>query len=185
MTLYGMPYFLEDKTGSLSGSDFVDINDRIRFSYRCTARDTTRVAYIIFNVTSGHSNTPVAALDFAPDGGWGTVTYTSGSTAGAHMAMKKYLAKTSFLGSTKNRKFTASDGNEYEWKWRQGADREWSCTNIQGETIAYYSLKVPGEPEYASSSGCTLTVEEAYPHLIVEMLTSLLIMRHIVESNLT
>lgn len=62
-------------------------------------------------------------------------------------------------------------------------------------------LKVPGEPEYPHSSGCVLTVEEAYPHLAAgmsifqlygvtmltgttEMLASLIIMRHIVAHNL-
>ena len=32
--------------------------------------------------------------------------------------------------------------------------------------MACYSLKLEGEPEYDQSSGCMLTVDESYPHLL-------------------
>ena len=117
----------------------------------------------------------------------------------------------------------ASDGQEYLWSWRVRSDQEWTvsniyiyimcspfflprylqCTNASHYLVAYYSLKLPGEPEYTQSSGCMLTVDEAYPHLIVgellirgvtndientdrmqELLASLMIMRHIAAYNL-
>jgi hypothetical protein len=31
------------------------------------------------------------------------------------------------------------------------------CVDSEGQTVAYYSLKLPGEPEYISS-GCSLTI---------------------------
>jgi hypothetical protein len=40
------------------------------------------------------------------------------------------------------------------------------CTNASGYLVACYSLKVEGEPEYDQSSGCMLTVDESYPHLL-------------------
>jgi hypothetical protein len=43
------------------------------------------------------------------------------------------------------------------------------CTNASNHQVASYSLKVPGEPEYDHSSGCVLTIEEAYPHLAAGM----------------
>lgn len=41
------------------------------------------------------------------------------------------------------------------------------CVNARsGYHIATYSMKPAGEPQYPGSSGCMLTVEEAYPHLV-------------------
>jgi len=39
------------------------------------------------------------------------------------------------------------------------------CTNKSQYLVAFYSLKVAGEPDYLGSSGCMLTIDEAYPHL--------------------
>lgn len=46
------------------------------------------------------------------------------------------------------------------------------CTNANGYHVASYTLKLSSEPEYEESSGCMLTVEEAYPHLIAGKLFS-------------
>src|ERR1700736_5393932 len=40
------------------------------------------------------------------------------------------------------------------------------CTNASGYLVACYSLKVEGEPVYPESSGCMLSVDESYPHLL-------------------
>ncbi|KIJ68078.1 hypothetical protein HYDPIDRAFT_173756 [Hydnomerulius pinastri MD-312] len=181
MTTYGMPYLLEDKTGRLTGSEFVDINDRLRLRLRCTAQAPTHTAYMIQNVTHGSDAVnPLIALAFGPDNSLGTITIGSG----VPMGMKQYLAKLSPLGSTNTRKFLGSDGQEYRWSWRSTKGHEWTCTNQSQYLVAFYTLKLAGEPDYSSSSGCMLTIDEAYPHLADEMLASLTIMRHIVAHNL-
>jgi hypothetical protein len=96
MTSYGMPYFLEDKSGNLTGSEFTDIHDRMRLSLRCTVSDAMHTAYMIFDKSStttchGYS---LLALDFGPDNALGTVSFG----AGTHMPMKQYLVKSSGLG---------------------------------------------------------------------------------------
>ena len=77
------------------------------------------------------------------------------------------------------------------------------CTNASGYHVASYCLKSPDEPKYAGSSGCVLTVEESYSNIVggtrrfpplillgaetlpsVELLASLIIMRHIAKYNL-
>jgi len=178
MTTYGMPFFLEDKSGKLTGSDFVDINDRLCLALRCTARGSTRTAYVIYSKTD--SVTTLVTLDFGPNNSLGTISFGSG----AQVPMSEFLVESSAPGSTKTRKFTGSDGHEYRWSWRTTTSEEWTCTDSSNHQVASYSLKVPGEPEYNGSSGCVLTIEEAYPHLVTEMLASLTIMRHIVAHNL-
>ncbi|KAI9571190.1 hypothetical protein HD554DRAFT_2017535 [Boletus coccyginus] len=175
-TVYGMPYLLEDKTGKLSGSDFVDMNDRLRLCVRCTAQAPTHTAYMIHNATHGHdSSNPLIALAFGANNSLGTITIRSG----APVPMDQYLAKLSPLGSSRTRKFIGSDGQEYRWSWRSIKGHEWTCTNKSQYLVAFYSLKVAGEPDYLGSSGCMLTIDEAYPHLAAEVLASLTIMRHI------
>jgi hypothetical protein len=92
MTTYGMPYFLADKTGSLSGSEFTDVNDRMRLVYRCTANDSTHKAYIIYD--SSVTQVPPIALDFGPDDSLGIISFGSDRS----LPMKKYLSKVSMLG---------------------------------------------------------------------------------------
>ncbi|KIJ18552.1 hypothetical protein PAXINDRAFT_128751 [Paxillus involutus ATCC 200175] len=180
-TNYGMPFFLEDKTGRLTGSDFVDINDRLRLRLRCTAQEPTHTAYMVHDVTHGNNaSNPLIALAYGPDNSLGTITIGPGGPK----AMKQYLVKLTPLGSSKTRKFLGSDGQEYRWSWRSTKGHEWTCTNQSQYLVAFYSLKVAGEPDYLGSSGCMLTIDEAYPHLAAEMLASLSIMRHIAAHNL-
>ncbi|TFK53810.1 hypothetical protein OE88DRAFT_1284268 [Heliocybe sulcata] len=182
MMNYGLPYFLEDKTGSLSGSEYVDIHDRMRLSIRCTVRDSQRCAFMIYNISPsvGGLLKPGAALDFGPNNALGTVAIGSGS----HIPMSRYLMKVSPLGSPLTRKFIASDGQEYRWSWVEGDNCEWICQNVKNYIVACYNLKLAEEPHYSSSSGCMLTVEEAYSHLAVELLASLTIMRYIAGHDL-
>ncbi|KAG2154353.1 uncharacterized protein EDB93DRAFT_154911 [Suillus bovinus] len=177
MTSYGMPYLLEDKTGRLTGSHFVDINDRLRLTLRCTARESTHTTYKIYNAATGTD--PVVILNFGSNNSLGTITFGSGP----QVSMNSFLEH-SANESARSRKFIGSDGQQYRWGWRTTQSEEWTCTNTSNQQVASYSLKVPGEPEYDHSSGCVLTIEEAYPHLAAEMLASLTIMRHIVAHNL-
>ncbi|KAJ3710149.1 hypothetical protein C8R42DRAFT_597400 [Lentinula raphanica] len=190
MTTYGLPYFLEDKTGRLSGSDFIDIHDRLRLTYRrSTDRNSSHTAYMIYN-TSSHISHPafmqaLVALDFGPGHALGTVSFSSKTC----LPMKKYLVKTASNSRSQSHfsrtyRFIASDSQEYFWSWRSQANQEWTCTNKSGYLTAYYSLKTPGEPQYEGSSGCSLTIEESFGHLAPEILASLMILRHISEYNL-
>lgn len=95
MTDYGMSLFLEDKTGLLTGSEFIDLNDRMRLIYRCTARDPSHTAYMIYNATtSAGASRPLVALDFGPNNQLGTISVGPNN----HVEMKKYLSKVSPLG---------------------------------------------------------------------------------------
>ncbi|KAJ3725614.1 hypothetical protein DFJ43DRAFT_1002427 [Lentinula guzmanii] len=187
MTTYGLPYFLEDKTGRLSGSEFVDIHDRLRLTYRLsTDRSSSHTAFMIYN-TSSHISHPsflqaLVALDFGPGHALGTVSFSSKIC----LPMKKYLVKVSSKGRFVSvfYLFIASDSQEYFWSWRSQANQEWTCTNTSGYLTAYYSLKTPGEPQYEGSSGCSLTIEESFGHLAPEILASLMILRHMSEYNL-
>ncbi|GBE80294.1 hypothetical protein SCP_0300090 [Sparassis crispa] len=184
-TVYGVPYFLEDQSGDLAGSEFVDLYKRISLTVRCTLRSDTHTAYMVYDMTSRGVNrggllVPLACLDFGAGHALGTIKVGEKEAVN----MSDYLTKLSPLGSSKQRKFVASDGQEYRWKWRSDADDEWTCVNSSGYHVASYSLKPAGEPQYQSSSGCVLTVEESYPHLIGELLASLTIMRHIAKYNL-
>lgn len=121
-TVYGMPYLLEDKTGKLTGSDFVDMNDRLHLRLRCTAQAPTHTAYMIHNAMHAHDpSNPLIALTFGPHNSLGTITMRSG----APMAMSQYLVKLSPLGRlasigfvcgpTANIRCTQQHGEEIPW----------------------------------------------------------------------
>jgi len=170
-TVYGMPYLLEDRTGQLTGSDYIDMNDRLRLCQH-------------------DPSNPLIALAFGPNSSLGTITLRNG----APIAMEDYLAKLQSFPvhwtpltdghSNQTRKFLGSDGREYRWSWRTTKGHEWTCTNQNDYVVASYSLKVAGEPDYLGSSGCMLTIDEAYPHLAAEFLASLTIMRHMTAHGL-
>ncbi|RPD58662.1 hypothetical protein L227DRAFT_504878 [Lentinus tigrinus ALCF2SS1-6] len=185
MTNFGLPFFLEDTTGKIGGSDFVDLHNRMHLSLKQTLRDAHHTAYIIYDLSSraaggrGGLLVPLATLDFGPNNALGTVKIGDGD----HVQMGHYLSKVPGFSSSKSRKFRAADGQEYRWTLQ--VDGEWQCTNAKTNYhVATYSMKPAGEPQYSSSSGCMLTVEEAYPHLVGELLASLVIMRHIEQHNL-
>jgi len=95
MTTYGMPYLLEDKTGKLTGSDFVDINDRFRLTLRCTARGSTHTTYIIYDKAyMTDSVTPLVTLNFGPNHSLGTISFGSG----AQIPINEFLVETSAHG---------------------------------------------------------------------------------------
>ncbi|KAI0731622.1 hypothetical protein C8Q72DRAFT_213201 [Fomitopsis betulina] len=182
MTSCGLPFFLEDQTGELTGSEFVDLYNRMRLSLRCTLRDVSHTAYMIYELSSRPNahGAPLACLEFGPNHALGTVKIAHGET----VSMAQYLAKAGGIGGHKTRKFRASDGQEYRWTHQRKGDEEWSCTNASGYHVASYCLKSPDEPKYAASSGCVLTIEESYSNIVGELLASLIIMRHIAKYNL-
>ncbi|KAH9940379.1 uncharacterized protein BXZ73DRAFT_88639 [Epithele typhae] len=180
MSKFGLPFFLEDTTGKLTGTDFVDLHNRMHLSIKQTLRDAHRSAYIIYDLSARPGArsgllVPLITLDFTAQNGLGSVKIA----AGEHVPMDKYLVRSAGTnGNARSRTFKAADGQEYRWTLQ--ADGDWQCTNARTNYhIATYSMKPSGEPQYPSSSGCMLTVEEAFPHLVGELLASLIIMRHI------
>jgi hypothetical protein len=96
-TKYCMPYFLEDKTGLLTGSDFIDLNDRMSLTYRRSAKDATRTAYMIYDMETPRRSPapmPLVALDFGPNNSLGTIIFPRD---GRQLPMKEYLSKLSTL----------------------------------------------------------------------------------------
>lgn len=92
MPYYGQDFMLEDRCGQLTGSDFEDINDRVRLTLRCTQRESTHTIYMIFDRTNTivfNYNNPLAVLDFGPNDTLGTVSFKPGMS----MPMKNYLSK--------------------------------------------------------------------------------------------
>lgn len=45
---------------------------------------------------------------------------------------------------------------------RDRAEGHFQCVDNADNVVAFYNLKIPGEPPYPNSSGCMLTVEELY-----------------------
>ncbi|KAJ6528517.1 hypothetical protein B0H19DRAFT_536248 [Mycena capillaripes] len=182
MTRYGMPYILEDTTGRLTGSELIDIHERLRFTIRCTARDVCHTSFMVYNsspaVFQSAFPKPLVALDFGANNALGTISFAS-----VPMPMRKYLTKHA-MGSSRVRQFVGSDGQTYRWSRRTQPNQEWTCTNANGYVIASYSLKAPGVPEYSDSSGCILEIAEQFGSLAPEMIASLWIMRHIAAYDL-
>ena len=92
MVYYGQDYMLEDLSGHLTGSDFQDVNSRIRLSLRCTQATSAHAAYIIIDRTHSDAyncNDPLAVLDFGPNNSLGTVAIRPGPP----MPMTQYLTK--------------------------------------------------------------------------------------------
>jgi len=90
-TRYCQPYFLEDKTGSLAGSEFVDLNDRMKLVWRRTRADGQGTQYYIYDLTSGRPDAetkPVVILDFGPNSSLGLINYGS-----SYIKMENYLQK--------------------------------------------------------------------------------------------
>ena len=94
MTNFGLPFFLEDTTGKITGSDFVDLHNRMHLSLKQTLRDAHHTAYIIYDLSSRSSGrggllVPLATLDFGPNNALGTVKIGDGD----HIQMGHYLTK--------------------------------------------------------------------------------------------
>jgi hypothetical protein len=94
MTNYGMPFMLEDQTGLLSGTEFIDVNDRLKYSYKCSSRNETETVFTIFDRTYTYADVkPLISISFTKDNHLNTI-----STSQGVIPVKKYLVKLSALG---------------------------------------------------------------------------------------
>jgi hypothetical protein len=136
-----MPYILEDTTGKLGGSQFIDIHERLHLTVRCTASDPCHTSYMIYSThPSGFKSAipkALVGLNFGPHNTLGTISFSS-----VAMSMRKYLAKPTPRGryadfffifrwfltdiSSKLRRFVASDGQQYQWARRVQPNQEWT-----------------------------------------------------------
>lgn len=73
----GLPLFLEDRSGRLSGSEYVDMYGRMRLLLSRIAHDEDETVYHIYDQTedSAHRNTPSITLRFGPRHALGTITF--------------------------------------------------------------------------------------------------------------
>lgn len=97
-TKFGLPFFLEDKTGRLTGSDFNDLHDRMKLLYRPRSRDPSGGIYDIYDVSAGRNDSyeiPVVTLTFGSDNSLGTVKFSYESRA---RDMGGYLSQVNALG---------------------------------------------------------------------------------------
>ncbi|KAG7093567.1 hypothetical protein E1B28_007237 [Marasmius oreades] len=187
-----LPYIFEDRTGTLTLSDFDDMYDRL--FYRVSRPVPQKPITMIFNmerrasrhrdrnISPFHQN-PLAVLEFLPDESLGRISFNHGPKAFS-LPMGSYLRKTSILGVSRSRKFVGADGVEYRWNHRSVPGHEWTCTTAAGNyLVAHFNLKPPHERAY-DVSGNTLTVYEPFVHVATEILATLTIMRHILQYNL-
>lgn len=74
---YGLPYFLEDTTGRLSGSKFIELYGRMQFEYSRRVYDESQTVYDIYNYSNDaeDQNVPVVTLYFGPNHTLGTIKY--------------------------------------------------------------------------------------------------------------
>ena len=144
---YGLPVFLEDKSGRLTGSEFVDLYDRMKLNYRRIARDSERTVYGIYDTSPGSEspNTAVITLTFGADNSLGTIRVRRSND----MEMDTYLSRVTIFArwnlflififspltnkfliviSSKSRHFVASDNQRYRWRHRYADDQEWAVS---------------------------------------------------------
>ncbi|KJA23392.1 hypothetical protein HYPSUDRAFT_201414 [Hypholoma sublateritium FD-334 SS-4] len=179
----GLPLFLEDKSGRLSGAEYVDMYGRMRLLLTRSVHDEDETVYHIYDQTedSAHRNTPAITLKFGSRHALGTITFRGYPPKD----MAQYISQVNDVAGPTLRRFFASDGREYRWGWRKVEGEEWTCTNSDAEVVADYSLKHPGGyHDPPSSGGAMLTVTEEFSYLATEMLASVSIMRHILRYNL-
>lgn len=168
-----LPYYLEDRTGLFSGSDFDDIYDRMflrisstpsHLSYLAPPAYTSPSAspspfslmvYVATRRSSPHKEAyghgdrnigmrpgePAVLLQFGPRGALGSATFLGpsgrderekglGLAAKETIPMGQWLKKTSMFGGSLNRKFRASDGEEYRWLFQSAEGQEWTVSTF-------------------------------------------------------
>jgi hypothetical protein len=82
MLKIGIPFMLNDRTGSLSGSLFADLYDRLCLKVRCTHRDSDGASeYAVYNMLSRHTEIPVAMFQYGAGGALGSITTIDSSAS--------------------------------------------------------------------------------------------------------
>jgi hypothetical protein len=169
---FGLPLWLQDDTGDMTDTVFSEFYDRVTLSLHQSINRPDHSAIVL----ALNRHNLAAVMDFGPKHSLGNITFPPASA----IPMDDFLRPTRKAGSSLSRHFAASDGQQYFWDYRQ--DRtEWICTNKQGYIIASYSIT---DLEDGSPSAASLYVTETSCHLVVELIASLTVMRHIAHYKL-
>lgn len=89
---YGLPVFLEDQSGRLTGSKFEDLYNRMTLTYTRISRNSPQIVYGIFYTAPDEytsARTPKIILEFGADNSLGTITVGRSNA----MAMDDYLPR--------------------------------------------------------------------------------------------
>jgi len=74
MVKTGIPFMLEDETGSLSNSNFIDFYGRMSLFLCCTSRDTDGASqHAIYNLNLMRHDMPVVTLEYGAAGALGDI----------------------------------------------------------------------------------------------------------------
>lgn len=85
---------LNDRTGSLSGSEFVDLYDRIYLRVCCTHRDPNGAShYGMYNMLARHHEIPVVTFEYGAGGALGNITFISSEGSMRTQAMAAFLVE--------------------------------------------------------------------------------------------
>jgi hypothetical protein len=88
----GIPFMLHDNTGSLLGSDFVDIYERMNLRVFCRLHNSNGAAlYEVYNMLSRHHDIPVAVFEYGAAGALGNISITD--TEGPLQTMASFLVE--------------------------------------------------------------------------------------------
>jgi hypothetical protein len=94
MVKTGIPFMLEDRSGSLSGSEFVDLYDRMRLCVHCMRRDPDGASqYGIYNFFSTQNDVPVATLEYGAAGALGNITTIGPGGSSRTQTMAAFLVE--------------------------------------------------------------------------------------------
>jgi len=184
-TQFGLPLFLEDSTGDFTvPTSFRDLYDRLHLSstplpasqspkgftnllVRCSGRQT---ADCLLTLPSSSKSSDGAMVSYA---------------GGARIPVDSYLRKIKGLSSRSvSRRFTASDAQTYTWSLTQSNPKDsstivWMCHDSQMNVVAEYGRNDPSVT--GSECAATLTVEEAWSSIVLELLTTLILIRHVTK----
>lgn len=103
MTTYGLPLFLEDTTGHINGSNYIDIYDRRPYLHLAVTIHSDRVTRQIFVMNSKPAQTrfrslqlpdPIVTMDFPLNHSLGTIAFGHSKPK----SMERYLEKESRNG---------------------------------------------------------------------------------------
>jgi len=92
MVKTGIPFMLEEKPGFLSGSEFIDLYDRMHLYIRCTRRDHDGASqYGIYN-TAGNGS-PAVTLEYGTAGALGNITTIGPQGSSRTQTMAAFLVE--------------------------------------------------------------------------------------------
>ncbi|KAG8898689.1 hypothetical protein FRB99_007229 [Tulasnella sp. 403] len=179
----GLPFVLEDSTGSLTKTTLTDIYGRLTICFDESLRRPGRSVVMIRVANAQASAAPIvpnAVLDFDSSIGLGSVMFPPKP----NMPMDSYVRKM----SAQNGRFLASDGQEYKWTLmsRPGTRAQWTCStsNTNYFVASYEQVDNTITNRAGSGDSRLFSVGDTWVHLVVELLTSLAIVRHISERDL-